>query len=98
MKAAKEVRDGLGDQARAGVYGHVPGVAVGDVFDGRGALAVLGLHAQVGFSIAGFQDCHPAILAVAMAGRLALLAEFIAFSSVQCGCGLDVILLGATSM
>jgi hypothetical protein len=49
MTAAKLTRAELGDQARAGVYGHVPGVAVGDVFDGRGALAVLGLHAQVGF-------------------------------------------------
>jgi hypothetical protein len=53
------------------------------VFEGRGPLAVLGLHAQVGFSIAGFQHCHPAILAVAVAGRLVLLAlECFAFSSV----------------
>ena len=29
------------------VYGHIPGVAVGDVFNGRGEVAVLGLHTQI---------------------------------------------------
>lgn len=47
MTAAKNIRDGLGADARAGVYGHVPGVQVGDEFDGRGELSVLGLHIQV---------------------------------------------------
>lgn len=28
-------------------YGHIPGVAVGDAFKGRGELAVLGLHGQM---------------------------------------------------
>lgn len=47
MTAAKIIRDGLGAEARAGVYGHIPGVQVGDEFDGRGELCVLGLHIQV---------------------------------------------------
>jgi hypothetical protein len=28
-------------------YGHIPGVAVGDAFKGRGELAVVGLHGQM---------------------------------------------------
>jgi hypothetical protein len=45
MKAAKESREAEGD--RSGIYGHIPGVAVSDVFEGRGELAVLGLHTQM---------------------------------------------------
>lgn len=28
-------------------YGHIPGVCVGDEFEGRGELSVLGLHSQM---------------------------------------------------
>jgi len=43
MKAASDHRD----PSRERRYGHLPGVAVGDEFVGRGELAVLGLHSQI---------------------------------------------------
>lgn len=45
MRASKDVREAEGD--RSGIYGHIPGVAVSDAFEGRGELAVLGLHTQM---------------------------------------------------
>jgi hypothetical protein len=45
MIAARNVKEAEGD--KSGIYGHIPGVAVSDVFEGRGELAVLGLHTQM---------------------------------------------------
>lgn len=35
------------------LYGHVPGLMPGDIFDGKGELSVLGSHAPIGNGI----DC-----------------------------------------
>jgi hypothetical protein len=43
MKAYSQVREA----SRAGIYGHIPGVVVGQKFEGRGPLAALGLHNQM---------------------------------------------------
>lgn len=47
MQASKLMREKSGDRIRAGVYGHIPGVAVGAAFVGRGELDMLGLHSQM---------------------------------------------------
>lgn len=42
-----KLRRDLQGRFRSGVCGHIPGVAVGAQFLGRGQLAVLGLHSQM---------------------------------------------------
>ncbi len=47
MQIMSQMRDKLGAKMRSGLYGHIPGVAVGQQFVGRGELAILGLHSQM---------------------------------------------------
>jgi hypothetical protein len=47
MQASSQIRTKFPRQVRSGLYGHIPGVAVGDAFAGRGQLVVLGLHSQM---------------------------------------------------
>lgn len=43
MQAYSKVKE----TARMGIYGHIPGVALGQQYEGRGLLAALGLHNQI---------------------------------------------------
>jgi hypothetical protein len=45
MIAYSELRGKLSPEQE--LHGHIPGVAVGDAFGGRGPLAILGLHADM---------------------------------------------------
>jgi hypothetical protein len=47
MQACSQLKEQMGSDIRSGVFGHVPGVAVGQQFLGRGQLAILGLHSQM---------------------------------------------------
>lgn len=53
MQAARFMKE----TTRVGLYGHIPGVAVGADFIGRGELCVLGLHTQMMRGIAN--GCVP---------------------------------------
>jgi hypothetical protein len=47
MQASSQIKIKYPLEVRSGLYGHIPGVAVGEAFAGRGQLAVLGLHSQM---------------------------------------------------
>jgi hypothetical protein len=47
MVAYKQVRTLDPSAQHQPTYGHIPGCAVGDAFEGRGELAILGLHVKL---------------------------------------------------
>jgi hypothetical protein len=47
MQASKKMKETSRDRIREGIYGHIPGVAVGAAFVGRGELDMLGLHSNM---------------------------------------------------
>ncbi|KAL6763853.1 SAD/SRA domain-containing protein [Haematococcus lacustris] len=52
-------------------YGHIPGVAIGDVFQGRGELAIVGLHQNMMTGILTSKDATRGALAVVLSGGYA---------------------------